>query len=72
MLLTGAFGAQGLSFTASKSRGSAAFVQQVSPFRRKRRKTNGHGVHNLWRSHFGLDEHPLATYFVVRQGFPGF
>ena len=23
---------------------------------------HGHGLHNLWRSHFGVDEHPFATY----------
>ena len=28
----------------------------------------GHGLHNLWRSHFGVDEHPFATYFDVHQG----
>ena len=30
---------------------------------------NGHGLHNLWRSHFGVDEHPFATYFDVHQGY---
>ena len=25
--------------------------------------------HNVWRSHFGVDEHPLATYFDVHQGY---
>ena len=25
--------------------------------------------HNLWRSHFGADEHPFATYFDVHQGY---
>ena len=25
--------------------------------------------HNLWRSHFGVDEHPFATYFDVHQGY---
>ena len=27
--------------------------------------------HNLWL-HFGVDEHPFATYFDVHQGFLGF
>ena len=27
--------------------------------------------HNLWRSRFGVDEHPFASYFDVHQGFPG-
>ena len=25
--------------------------------------------HNLWRSHFGVDEHPFATNFDVQQGY---
>ena len=25
--------------------------------------------HNPWRSHFGVDEHPCATYFDVHQGY---
>ena len=29
----------------------------------------GHGLHSLWRSHFGVDEHPFATYFGVHQGY---
>ena len=29
----------------------------------------GHGLHNLWRSHFGVDEHPFATGFDVHQGY---
>ena len=28
--------------------------------------TCGHGLHNLWRSHFGV-EHPFATYVDVHQ-----
>ena len=27
--------------------------------------------HNLWL-HFGVDEHPFATYLDVHQEFPGF
>ena len=30
---------------------------------------HGHGLHNLWRSHFGVDEHPCATYFDDHQGY---
>ena len=33
------------------------------------RVRNGCGLHNLWRSHFGVDEHPFATYFDVHQGY---
>ena len=29
----------------------------------------GHGLHHLWRSHFGADEHPFAAYFDVHQGY---
>ena len=25
--------------------------------------------YNLWRSHFGVDEDPFATYFDVHQGY---
>ena len=25
--------------------------------------------HNLWRSHFGVHEHPFNTYFDVHQGY---
>ena len=25
--------------------------------------------HNLWRSHFGVDEHPCTTYFDVHQEY---
>ena len=25
--------------------------------------------HNLWRSHFGVHEHPFASYFDVHQGY---
>ena len=28
----------------------------------------GHGLQNLWL-HFGVDEHPFATYFDVHQGY---
>ena len=31
--------------------------------------THGHGLHNLWRAQFGVDEHPFATYFDVHQGY---
>ena len=27
------------------------------------------GGHNLWRSHFGVDEHPFVIYFDVHQGY---
>ena len=27
--------------------------------------------HSPWRSHFGVDEHPFATYFDVHQGYRG-
>ena len=29
----------------------------------------GHGLHDLWRSHFGVNEHPFATYVEVHQGY---
>ena len=38
------------------------------PFQSWRNVATGH---NLWL-HFGVDEHPFATYFHVHQGFSGF
>ena len=30
---------------------------------------NCHGLQNLWRSHFGVDEHPFASYLDFQQGY---
>ena len=35
---------------------------------------NGHGLHHLWRSHFGVDEHPFDfhLFLMLTRGFLGF
>ena len=58
---------------SSTTRMDATILQGPRPFWRATvgfflRATRGRGRHNLWL-HFGVDEHPFATYFDVHQGY---
>ena len=55
-----------LAATASKAIGQA----RASTAAGVKSKICGHGLHNKWRSHFGLDEHQIDHLnFDVHQGY---